>query len=155
MVPHTDSFVSHSFVWLLALSKVVSPVIAGLQGQLWQNHVEGLTCQSWPLCCGLIWIFHRAFFSFLLLWASIYCHGFEIFHLGGKNLIRALLLIWLDASFPRMIYMLSLFPGGKEEKKEKRKKKERRPKKENPKCLGTRVGQIFCRKEPIIPSCLS
>lgn len=57
MVPHIDSFVSHSFVWLLALGKVVSPVIAGLQGQLWQNHVEGLTCQSWPLYCGLIWIF--------------------------------------------------------------------------------------------------
>lgn len=45
------------------------------------------------------------------------------FPLGRENLISALLLISFDASFPRMIYTLSLFPGGGKKKERKSKRK--------------------------------
>lgn len=92
--------------------------------------------------------FSRTFFSFLLLWAFLYCHGLAISHLGGENLISTLLFIWFDASFPKIIYVLSLFPGGK-----KKKKKEGGQKSQIPWCLGRE--DILQQEVPIIPSCLS
>lgn len=119
MSPYIDSSVSHSFgshPWAKLYPQWSQVCKVSFGKTMWKAQLAistlGLSTvasfrflQSFP--------FFPPFVGFYLLpwlWDS---------PLGWESLIRALLLIWFDASSPRMIYMLSLFPGSKEGKKKK------------------------------------
>lgn len=79
---HVDSFMSHSFVcchpsakWYPQWSQVCR---GSFDKTMWKAPL--LISSLSTVTSG----FSRTFFSFLLLWASFYCHSLEIFHLGGK-----------------------------------------------------------------------
>lgn len=114
------TLLSHPFIWLSTLNKVIMPVMTGLQGQSWQNHIESPACHRypWPPHCDVIKAFSESSrlpsISGLLLLVAMALR----FSVCREDLSDALLLMWLDASFPRTVYMLPLFPGGGKRKKE-------------------------------------